>query len=110
AGGQPFLGDVVDASKRQVVADVLVPERRRLLRRAVEVLPKADPERLAEAVDELLVACSVYRAYVRPGDEADELARQRMQDALETASAARPDLKAELQQLADTALSPIDEA
>ncbi len=109
-GGQPFLGDVIDASKRQVVADVLVPERRRLLRRAVEVLPKADPERLAEAVDELLVACSVYRAYVRPGDEVDELARQRMQDALETASAARPDLKAELQQLADTALRPIDES
>ena len=109
-GGPPFLGDVIDASKRQVVADVLVPERSRLLRRAVEVLPKADPKLLAEAVDELLVACSVYRAYVRPGEEADELARQRLQDAFETASAARPDLLAELQQLTETAVRPVDEA
>jgi (1->4)-alpha-D-glucan 1-alpha-D-glucosylmutase len=110
AGGQPFLGDVIDASKRQVVADVLVPERHRLLRRAVEVLPKADPDRLAEAVDELLVACSVYRAYLRVGDVADDLAQRRMQDALETASAARPDLTAELQQLVETTVRPTSEA
>ena len=55
AGGEPSLARVLDESKRLVVADVLVPERRRLLRRAREALPDADPERLAAAVDELLV-------------------------------------------------------
>ena len=49
------------------MADVLVPERHRLVRRAREALPEADPARLEEAVVELLVACEVYRAYVRPG-------------------------------------------
>lgn len=105
-GGDRSLEHVIAESKRQIVSDVLVPERRRLLRRAEEALPDADPARLAEALVELLVACEVYRAYVRPGRPVDEVARQRLVDALEVAGAARPDLKSELQQLATLATDP----
>ncbi len=106
AGGDPSLEHTIAESKRQVVSDVLVPERRRLLRRAHEALPEADPAMLADALVELLVACEVYRAYVRPGRPADEAARQRLDDAFEAAVAVRPDLKAELQQLVELATDP----
>jgi (1->4)-alpha-D-glucan 1-alpha-D-glucosylmutase len=105
-GGAPSLHQVIAESKRQVVSDVLVPERRRLLRRAQEALPEADPGKLADALVELLVACQVYRAYVRPGRPADDLARQRLADAFEAAGAVRPDLKPELQQLVRLATEP----
>ncbi|NUS51664.1 MAG: malto-oligosyltrehalose synthase, partial [Nocardioidaceae bacterium] len=75
AGGTESLDDVVAAAKRTVVEEILVPERRRLLRRAHDALPDLDPARLDEAVRELLAACEVYRAYVRPGRPADETAR-----------------------------------
>ena len=100
AGGEPSLARVVDESKRLVVSDVLVPERARLLRRAREALPDADPDRLGSAVDELLVSCTVYRAYVRPGQEPDEQALRRIGDAFARARATRPDLDDELSSLA----------
>jgi len=109
-GGDPSLDHVLASSKRLVVEEVLVPERRRLVRRAQEMLPDADPGRLAEAVVELLVGCTVYRAYVRPGEPVDELARQRFEDAYRIAGAARCDLKPELQQLVDAAVEPADDA
>jgi (1->4)-alpha-D-glucan 1-alpha-D-glucosylmutase len=102
-GGDPSLEHVVEESKRQVVADVLVPERLRLLRRAREALPDADPGRLEEALVELLVACEVYRAYVRPGQQPDDTARARLRDAAAGASAARPDLAEEVGRLAGLA-------
>jgi (1->4)-alpha-D-glucan 1-alpha-D-glucosylmutase len=102
-GGEPSLEQVVLASKRQVVADVLVPERRRLVRRACEALPDADPDRIAEAVVELLVACEVYRAYIRPGGDLDDVARARLDEAGHRAGAARPDLKPEIEQLVELA-------
>jgi (1->4)-alpha-D-glucan 1-alpha-D-glucosylmutase len=105
-GGDPSLEHVIAESKRQVVSDVLVPERRRLLRRAHEALPGADPAKLADALVELLVACEVYRAYVRPGQPVDDVARQRLTDAFEVAGAVRPDLKPELQQLVRLATDP----
>jgi (1->4)-alpha-D-glucan 1-alpha-D-glucosylmutase len=105
-GGDPSLEHVIAESKRQVVLDVLVPERRRLLRRAREALPQADAGKLAEALVELLVACEVYRAYVRPGRPVDDLARERLTDASEVAGAVRPDLRPELQQLARLATDP----
>jgi (1->4)-alpha-D-glucan 1-alpha-D-glucosylmutase len=105
-GGDPSLEHVIAESKRQVVLDVLVPERRRLLRRAREALPQADAAKLAEALVELLVACEVYRAYVRPGRPVDDLARERLTDASEVAGAVRPDLRPELQQLARLATDP----
>ncbi len=108
-GGDPSLEHVIAESKRQVVLDVLVPERRRLLRRAREALPQADAAKLAEALVELLVACEVYRAYVRPGRPVDDVARERLTDALEVAGAVRPDLEPELQQLARLATAPDSE-
>src|SRR4051794_29799506 len=105
-GGDPSLEHTVAESKRLVVDEVLVPERRRLLRRAGGALPGEAPARLEGAVAELLVACAVSRAYVRPGHPVDEVARQRLEDAFETAGAARPDLKAELRQLVGLAEEP----
>jgi (1->4)-alpha-D-glucan 1-alpha-D-glucosylmutase len=107
-GGEPSLDPVVLASKRQVVAEVLAPERHRLVRRAHEALPDADPSRLEEAVAELLVACEVYRAYIRPGHEVDAVARRRLEEAGHRAGAARPDLKTEVEQLVELALDARD--
>ncbi|MEO5709237.1 MAG: malto-oligosyltrehalose synthase [Nocardioidaceae bacterium] len=98
-GGEPALEQVILDSKRQVVADVLVPERRRLARRACEALPGADAARVEEAVVELLVACEVYRAYIGPGDEVDDVASGRLEEAGHRAGSARPDLKPEIEQL-----------
>jgi (1->4)-alpha-D-glucan 1-alpha-D-glucosylmutase len=100
----------VAESKRLVVDEVLVPERSRLLRRARQALPEEDPGRLEEALAELLVACAVYRAYVRPGHPVDEVARQRLEDAFETAAASRPELKSELHQLVRLAEEPSGDA
>ncbi len=108
-GGDPSLEHAVETSKRQVVGDVLVPERLRLVRRAREALPAADPARLEEAVVELLVACEVYRAYVRPGSEPDDVARRRLEDAGHVAGTARPDLKAEIEQLVELATGVRDD-
>ena len=80
-GGEPSLENVVAESKRQVVADVLVPERHRLVRHAAEALRDADPAGLEQAVIELLVACEVYRAYVRPGGQVSDRARERLDTA-----------------------------
>jgi (1->4)-alpha-D-glucan 1-alpha-D-glucosylmutase len=102
-GGEPSLEHVIADSKRQVVADVLVPERRRLVRQARHALGDVDHDRLEEAVVELLVACEVYRAYVRPGHPVDDVARGRLEQALHVAGTARPDLKDELRQLAELA-------
>jgi (1->4)-alpha-D-glucan 1-alpha-D-glucosylmutase len=105
-GGDPSLDQVVAESKRQVVTDVLVPERLRLLRRAQDALTDADPAKLADALTELLVACEVYRAYVRTGRPVDGVARRRLADAFEAAGAVRPDLKPELEQLVRLAAEP----
>ncbi len=109
-GGDPSLEHTIAESKRLVVEEVLVPERRRLVRRAAEALPDADPTRLAEAVAELLVACEVYRAYVRTDRPTDDLARQRLEDAYEVASGTRADLADELRLLVDLATDPADAA
>jgi (1->4)-alpha-D-glucan 1-alpha-D-glucosylmutase len=109
-GGDPSLPDVVAGSKREVVEKVLVPEQRRLVRRAREALPDAEPARLEEAVVELLVACEVYRAYVRPGRPLDPVAASRLDEAFAVAGAARPDLKPELEQLVELAREPLSDA
>ena len=99
AGGQPDVERSVDASKRQVVDQSLGPEVERLTRRAREALPEQDPERLREAVVELLVAGEVYRAYVHPDERLSPLARKRIEDAFVGAVAARLDLEPELELL-----------
>src|SRR3954451_3564340 len=93
-GGEPTLEHEIARSKREIVDKVLVPERHRLVRRAKEALPSTDAQKVEEAVIELLVACEVYRAYVRPGRPLDDVARTRLQRAFDTAADARPDLKA----------------
>ena len=109
-GGDPSLEHVVEESKREVVDRVLVPERRRLVRLAREALPDADPDRLTEAVAELLVTCEDYRAYVGPDGAVDDRARQRLTSAGDRAAAARPDLKPELERLVGLAVAPRDAA
>jgi (1->4)-alpha-D-glucan 1-alpha-D-glucosylmutase len=110
AGGDPDLHHVVEVSKRLVADELLAPERARLTRRAAEALPEADPDRLAEAVTELLVAGEVYRAYVRPGEPAGREARAVLEDAGRRARDARPDLDAELTALVEVAADPTDES
>ena len=109
-GGEPSLERVVADSKREVVATVLVPERRRLLRRASESLPEADPGRLEEALVELLVACEVYRAYVAPDGSVDDVARGRLEEGGARARANRPDLADEIGALVGLATDPADDA
>ena len=109
-GGDPSLAHVVEASKRLVVDEVLVAERRRLVRRAAEALGDVDPHRLEQAVVEMLVACEVYRAYVGPDGSVDSLAQQRLEKAFMVAATARPDLEPELKQLVSLATQPATDA
>ncbi|HET7474620.1 MAG TPA: malto-oligosyltrehalose synthase [Dermatophilaceae bacterium] len=109
AGGDPDVAGAVEQAKRHVVRLSLGPEVERLTRRAREALPGQDPERLREAVVELLVAGEVYRAYVRPEERLSALARARIQDAYAVAVASRPDLAPELQLLAQLATAQEDD-
>ena len=105
-GGGDSFEAVVDASKREVVSTVLVPERDRLVRRAVEFVDGADRARLTEAVTELLVAGDVYRAYARPGRPAEGEAVEVLRHARDRAVAAREDLADLLDRLVDVAAKP----
>ncbi len=109
AGGDADLHRVVRKAKRLVVDDVLVAERARLNRRACEALPDADPERVAQAVAELLVAGEVYRAYVRPGHPVTDVARTVLEQAADRASRTRPDLAPEVARLLELACSAAGE-
>ncbi|MGZ4429219.1 MAG: malto-oligosyltrehalose synthase [Nocardioidaceae bacterium] len=110
AGGEPDLEAVERQAKREVVAGLLTPEHRRLLRRAREALPGDDPVRLGEAITELLVAGEVYRAYVRPGQPASPLAHERIARACAVATRHRPDLEAEIGRLAELMTGEVDGA
>ena len=99
AGGHATLVEAVEAAKRQVVDESLIPEVERLTRRAREALPALDPDRLREAVVELLVAGQVYRAYVRPDERVSAAAVEHLTGAFRRAREARPDLDDELKAL-----------
>ena len=109
-GGDPDVVGAVEQAKRHVVRESLGPEVERLTRRARESLPEQDPERLREAVVELLVAGEVYRAYVRPEERLSALARKRIQDAYAAAVASRADLQPELALLAQLATAQDDDS
>lgn len=111
AGGNTDFDAIVQESKRYVVTHSLAPEVDRLTRRAREALPEFDPDRLREAVVELLVAGEVYRAYVRPEQKLTPIARERLTDAFGAAIEQRPDLRPELEALVPlTVLAEDDEA
>lgn len=109
SGGDQTLADASEAAKRQVVAQSLGPELERLVRRAREVLPEHDADRLREAIAELLVSGEVYRAYLRADEKLSPDARRRLTDAFSRARESRPDLDAELLALVPLAV-PDDEA
>lgn len=98
-GGDPDYAHTVDVAKRHVIDQSLQPEVRRLTRRAVDVLPTLDPDRLRAAIVEFLVAGPVYRAYVRPGHRTSSVAHDLLDEAHAAAVRARPDLKVELDAL-----------
>ena len=102
SGGEPDYDTAVAAAKRQVVSQSFGPEVERLTRRATEALPDHDPDKLREAITELVVAGEVYRAYAKPETRLSEQARARLSKAFVTAAETRPDLGAEL-----TALVPL---
>jgi len=103
-GAEPHLAVVVDRSKRDVVAGLLWPEVLRLKRRVLDAAPTADPDRVRDALLELLVAGEVYRAYLRPGEPVAAESRRRLEDALTRAGAAAPQLARELTLLEQLAL------
>jgi (1->4)-alpha-D-glucan 1-alpha-D-glucosylmutase len=105
-GGAPDLDGVIEECKRHAAADLLQPEVNRLHRRAVESIPHLAPDRLREALVELLVATDVYRAYVRPGHPTSVLARAHAEEALSRARVRRPDLGDALDAVAGVALEP----
>ncbi|MDO5697412.1 MAG: malto-oligosyltrehalose synthase [Dermatophilus congolensis] len=109
SGGEHTVAEASEAAKRQVVANSLGPEVERLTRRAREVLPTLEVERLRSAIVELLVSGEVYRAYLRPSEKLSPDARRRLTDAFGKARANRPDLDDELLALVPLAV-PDDES
>jgi (1->4)-alpha-D-glucan 1-alpha-D-glucosylmutase len=105
-GGSDDFEQFVDAAKREVVLGILGPERRRLTRRAHEILPDTDPAQVDDAVVELLVAAEVYRAYARPHRPATGEALTRLESARDRARAARPDLAEAIERLFQAAARP----
>ena len=105
-GGRDDFEEFVADAKREVVLGILGPERRRLTRRACEILPDADRSRVEEAVVELLVAADVYRAYARPSRPATGDALHRLEGARDRAVESRPDLRAEIERLFTAASRP----
>ena len=106
AGGGDDYDAVVREAKVEVVGTILAPERARLVRRAREIAPGADPARLEDAVSELLLACDVYRAYARPARPADGEAVERLEAARARATRARPDLADAPGRLGEGSLNP----
>ncbi|WP_018158043.1 malto-oligosyltrehalose synthase [Demetria terragena] len=107
-GGEPDFSVVVAEAKRQVVEQSLAPEVERLTRRAREALPDLDPERLHDAVVEVLLGGEVYRAYVRPEHHVGATARKRLAEAFGAAFDSRPDLIAEIDALLPLAIMAED--
>jgi (1->4)-alpha-D-glucan 1-alpha-D-glucosylmutase len=98
-GGAADLHAVEEAAKRLVSRSLFRPEVQRLVRLGAEVEPGASAEQLTEALEELLAQVDAYRAYVRPGHDVDADSVERIHRLTDRASAARPELRATLEQL-----------
>ena len=108
-GGEPEIHVEIERCKRLAVDQLLVPEVSRLMRRVREALPHHDPDRLCEALTELLVSVHAYRAYVRPGappSPHDEAMAAPLREGLARAVGAREDLRPELEALVGVLLYP----
>ncbi len=105
-GGTPDLDDVVDSTKRNTVEDLLGPEVNRLVRRAAEVMPHRSTDDLKEALSALLVKLRAYRAYVTPGEEADNASVARLAEAVNRACKAEPDHEELIRGLGEVLLNP----
>ncbi|MDQ3485552.1 MAG: malto-oligosyltrehalose synthase, partial [Actinomycetota bacterium] len=89
------------SAKRQVLSELLSPELERLLRlvhRAADEahLSVGDPATVRGALVEILVHVAVYRAYLRPGHQADDESVEQLVRMVHAARQAKPELAAEL--------------
>jgi (1->4)-alpha-D-glucan 1-alpha-D-glucosylmutase len=103
--------DVVAATKRLVLSEVLAAEVNRLTGVGLAVC-RTDPmlrdttrRAFREALVEVLASFGVYRAYLDPQGPADRIARTHVQHAVEAASAARPDRRTEIELVGRLALA-----
>lgn len=97
AGGEPSLARVEEDAKRLVLAELLQPELRRLVRLAVAAATARgettlDADAAEAGLTELLAHVDVYRAYLRPGYAADAEALDRLAGMRRRAEESRPDL------------------
>ena len=80
---------LIHDTKREVADGILHSEVLRLVRTAADVAGDADPDRLADAIGELLTTFPVYRSYLPRGVED-------LDAAVADAKSHRPDLTAEI--------------
>ncbi|GAA4745811.1 malto-oligosyltrehalose synthase [Amnibacterium soli] len=81
--------DLIHTTKREVADGILHSEVLRLVRTAADATEGTDPERLADAIGELLTCFPVYRSYLPRGVE-------QLDVAVQEAKRYRPDLAAEI--------------
>lgn len=105
-GGEPSLEASVEASKRQVLDQLLQPELNRLHRAAIAALPDQSPDQVRQALTELLVDLHVYRAYVQPGRPVQNELVAPLNEALEGVRRHRPDLTVTASALVEILLRP----
>jgi (1->4)-alpha-D-glucan 1-alpha-D-glucosylmutase len=103
--------DVVAATKRLVLSDVLSAEVNRLTEVALAacarepVLRDTTRRGLREALVEVLASFGVYRAYLPPKGPADDVARAHVRSAVEAATKAAPRRAAEIELVGRLALA-----
>jgi (1->4)-alpha-D-glucan 1-alpha-D-glucosylmutase len=99
-GGEPSYRQTEIASKRQVIRDLFAPELRRLTALATQAAADdgspLDPANAAEAFAELLAHVAVYRAYLRPGVDAEPESLRRMHEMCMAARLERPERDSEI--------------
>ena len=90
-GERQELDEMVQAAKKQVVAEVQAAEVNRLMRLLVRIVPDEDQAALRRGLEALLVAMDRYRAYLAPGQPADHGQLQVLAHAEARAAAAADD-------------------
>ena len=101
-GSRASYEQVVDRTKHLVLSEVLCAEVNRLTELALAVcrtdarLRDTTRRPLREALVEVLAAFGVYRAYLGPEGPADDVAREHVRSAIETATARLPRRAAEI--------------